>query len=88
MSTHKGSWSASDAEGISIPADGSRAEISIQHTGSDPVYLGFGEKAVVGEGIMLSSSAAFLTISDWRACKAIRMVCASGKVATGGWQAA
>jgi hypothetical protein len=84
----KGAFSATAADSIVIAADEYRGEINLQHASGDPVYLGFGEAAVVGQGLFLSSAAAFLQISDHRARMAIHMKCDTGKTATGGYQTA
>jgi hypothetical protein len=84
----KGTFSATAADSIVIAADEYRGEINLQHASGNAVYLGFGEAAVVGQGIFLSSAAAFLQINDHRARMAIHMKCDTGHTATGGYQTA
>jgi len=84
----KGSWSATAVDSTVLDADTYRAEIALQHWSGDEVYLGFGEAAVVGEGIRLSSGAAYIQISDHRARLAIHMICDTAKTASGGYQTA
>jgi hypothetical protein len=83
----KGSWTATAADSVAIAADESRGEVAIQHTGGDPVYLAFGEPAVVGLGLRLSSNMPFIAVDEWRARGAIHMICDAGQSASGGWQA-
>lgn len=84
----KGAWSATSTGAVKLAADSNRAEVVLQHTAGDPVYLGFGEAAVVGQGIRLSESASYLQISDYRARLAIYMICSTGQTASGGYQTA
>jgi len=84
----KGAWSASQVNAVILAADPNRAEVILQHTAGYPVYLGFGETAVVGEGIRLSETGAYLQITDARARMAIYMICDTGQTASGGYQTA
>ncbi len=82
----KGSWAATDADSVIVAADTYRGEIAIQHLSGDAMYIAFGEAAVVGEGILISSTAAFIRISDHRARLAIHAICDTGESASGGYQ--
>ena len=82
----KGAFSATETDSVVIAADGYRASISIQLTGAGPVYLGFNEPAVVGDGICLHDGAPFVEISDARARGTVHMKCAPGVTAVGGYQ--
>jgi hypothetical protein len=84
----KGAWTANSTGGLILAADANRAEIVLQHTSGDPAYLGFGEVAVVGQGIRLSDSGSYLQISDYRARLALYMRCATAQTAGGGYQTA
>ena len=84
----KGSWSATATNAVVLAADPNRAEVILQHTSGSPVYLGFGEIAVVGQGIRLSETGAYLQISDARARLAIYMICGAATTAAGGYQTA
>lgn len=69
-----------------MAAGASRSSLVLQLTSGGPVYLGFGEAAVHGEGICLSESQAFLEITGSKARVAIHMRCPAGKTASGGYQ--
>ena len=84
----KGTWAATAADSIAVPADTYRGEIDLQLASGGPVWLGFGEPAVVNEGLFLSSGGSFMPISDHRARLAVHMICAEGSEAAGGYQTA
>jgi len=84
MST-KGSWAATDASALLVAASTTRDETILQHTNGDAVYLAFGEAAVVGQGIVLSSDMPVIIISDHRAGEAIYAICDTGESASGTW---
>lgn len=81
----KGAWAATDADQEVLAADASRSRIVLQHQGGEPVWLGFGESAVAGSGILLSEMSPFLQVSDARAQLSVHMVCGPGTVANGGY---
>jgi hypothetical protein len=83
----KGSWAATDASSIIVAADGYRGEITVQCTANGPVWLGFGEAAVAGQGLCLTEGGS-ITIDDHRAIKAVHAVCGTGATAAGGYQTA
>jgi hypothetical protein len=82
----KGSWTANASDSTAVPAASSRVSLVLQLTAGGPVYLGFGEAAVPGQGICLSEAQSFLEITGAKARLAIHMRCPTGKTAGGGYQ--
>ena len=80
-----GEWSATSSASEIISADWSRQEIVIRHTGGSSVWLGFGDAAVEGEGVRLSSDLPVVVIDDERSVLSVSAVCASGEEASGLW---
>lgn len=83
----KGAWNATDVDSVLVAADEYRGDVTLQCAGNGPVYLGFGEPAIAGQGLFLTEGGS-LTISDHRAMKAVHGVCGAGATATGGYQTA
>jgi len=84
----KGAWSATATSTLILAADANRAEVVLQHTAGESVYLAFGEAAVYGQGIQLNSGSSYLQITGYRARLAFYMVCDTGLTASGGYQTA
>ena len=84
----KGAWSATATDSVLVAADDNRAVVVLQHTAGDDVWLGFGEAAVVGQGIKMGAAGTYLQITDHRAMLAIHGKCDTAKTASGGYQTA
>lgn len=83
----KGSWTASEADSAIVAADTYRASVTVQVLSGGPIYLGFGEAAVAGEGLYVTEGGS-ITIDDHRARLAIHAICGAGSTAAGGYQTA
>lgn len=84
----KGSFTVSDSSEIIVPANNHRGEVTLQlASGSDDIFIGFGEDAVVDEGLKLSSSLPVYAVTkEHLARKAIYAICDTGESATGTYQ--
>ena len=82
----RGAWVATEIDSTVLAADAGRSNVVLQHHAGNEVWLGFGEAAVVGEGIRLSEMAPYLQITDERAQMAIHMLCRPDESAMGGYQ--
>ena len=82
----KGSWAATAAAGILVPANEDRAELTFQYISGDPVFITFrDDDAVVGEGISVSESTPVLVIDDYRSVLAVKGICDTGLSTAGCW---
>jgi len=84
----KGSWAATAADSVLVAADTYRGSIELQHTAGSPVFIGFGEAGVVGQGIKFAVTSPYYLINDHRARMAIHGICDTGLTASGGYQTA
>ena len=83
------SWAATAVASEIVPADNSRASVTLQLYSGSPMYIAFGGAApVVGKGIRLSTTFPLVVIDDYRAALAIRGKCDAGLTAAGGYATA
>lgn len=87
MSRSKGSWAATEADSVIVAADEYVGEVRIQVLSGGPIYLGFGEAAVAGQGLYVAQGGSYM-VDDHRANLAIHAICGAGQVAAGGYQTA
>jgi hypothetical protein len=83
----KGAWAATAADSEILEADDYRGEYTIQVGTGGPVWLGFGEAAVLNSGVWLIEGGN-ITIDDHRARLSVHAICGVGATATGGYQTA
>ena len=81
-----GNWTADSGVKTLVPANANVGQVSIQHYGGDPVFLGFGgDLPEVGKGICISAALPLVTISDHRSNLPIYGICDAEKSASGGF---
>ena len=86
MAKVKGTFAATAADSVVLAADEFRSEVNIQHRSGDEAFIGFGELAVVDEGMSVSSTFPVLLITGPLCGMAIHMICDGAGTAGGGYQ--
>ena len=85
----KGAFTVSTESKLIVPADETRGELILQHHSGDPLFLGFGEAAVVDEGLALTTADPILRVpSSHLSYGAVYGICDAAESATGGYQGA
>lgn len=84
MGMGNGSWNATDVDSVIMPADGHVGEVCVQVVSGGPIWIAFGEPAVVNSGIYLVEGGSY-PVKDHRAGLAVHAICGAGKTASGGY---
>jgi len=84
-----GAYAATAVDSVIVAANEYRHDIEIQYHSGDAGFLGFGETAVVDQGIKISASAPYYKIGkrDPRLLLDIHMICDGAGTQAGGVQA-
>ena len=83
-----GTWNATEASSQLVAANKNRGQVTIQFNSGAPMYIGIGQHAAYGEGVMLRAVGGSITLTGYVATQAIYGVCDTGYTASGGYQEA